>query len=112
MTDFHFVVNTKDTAQLDILTVSKTNHVIKASFSFCHSSLTCSSEHFIVGSLHRMMNREMFMGINIHITILENWHGYIQIYTNIGIFTNITKTISNSPTTFIFLQTLGVRGLC
>lgn len=54
-----------------------------------------------------MMNRKMFMSINIHITVLENWHGYIQIYTNIGISTNITKIISNSsPTTFISLQTL------
>lgn len=45
VTAFYPLLNTEYTAQMDIPTLNKTNHVIKAAFSFRCSSLICSSEH-------------------------------------------------------------------
>lgn len=58
VTGFYSVLNTKYTAQMDIPTLNKTNHVIEAALSLFCSSLICSSEHHIVRSLQRVMNRK------------------------------------------------------
>lgn len=95
VTAFNFILNTEDTAQLDIPTVSQTDHVIGVAFSFCHSFPTCRGERFTVGGFHGVMNGKKCLcscqsfgeSARTHTKQLP------QYYT--GTCTNITKIISD-----------------